>query len=407
MSKESNKETVNYQFKILYAIGMILVVANHCKNGGVSLFYELFPAYTFHVALFIFCSGYFYNESVEQTTGKYIWKKVRSLIIPLYVWNFVYAMIAQILTIYGFSMGSGVTWSKLLIAPITSGHQFVYNLASWFVVPLFMVEVFNVLFRKVLSIINNTQVRELVYVIFAFILGMLGIYMASIGLNTGWWLVLARLLHFIPFYCVGFFYKRYLEAKDKLCNEKYFFIVIGLDLYIIIWNGGTLTYSQAWCSFTNFDAWPYVVGFLGIAFWLRIAKILEPVIGKSKCVNLIADNTFSIMVNQFLGFMLVKALFAIGANTVFWDFDLTAYHNDIWYYYIPIGLQQTRIIYVFVAIAFGIFIQLIINRIKDMIEVKCEKKGWKLKTVYLLICLTIVVCSGSIAYGIEKLIDLY
>lgn len=36
----NEKKEINYQFKILYAIGMFLVVANHCQNGGISVFYN-------------------------------------------------------------------------------------------------------------------------------------------------------------------------------------------------------------------------------------------------------------------------------------------------------------------------------------------------------------------------------
>lgn len=144
---------INYQFKILYAIGIYLVVANHCGgHGGISVFYEFFPAYAFHIGLFIFCSGYFYKEKSEQNIGKYILKKLKKLVVPMYMANFVYALLMQLLSLKGFSIGAGVTWKKLLIEPITSGHQFGFNLATWFVVPLFMAEVFNVLYRKILSI---------------------------------------------------------------------------------------------------------------------------------------------------------------------------------------------------------------------------------------------------------------
>ena len=57
MIKE-NKE--NIQFRILYFIGIILIVANHAGNGSISLAYEWFPAYSFHLGLFIFASGYFF-----------------------------------------------------------------------------------------------------------------------------------------------------------------------------------------------------------------------------------------------------------------------------------------------------------------------------------------------------------
>lgn len=58
--KMENKK-VNYKFKFLYTIGIIFIVAGHCKNGGISIFYEWFPPYSFHLALFMFASGYFYN----------------------------------------------------------------------------------------------------------------------------------------------------------------------------------------------------------------------------------------------------------------------------------------------------------------------------------------------------------
>ena len=65
-------EKVNYQFKLLYAFGMIFIVAGHCGNGGISLFYDWMPPYAFHIGLFVFASGYFYKESNEQEIWKYI-----------------------------------------------------------------------------------------------------------------------------------------------------------------------------------------------------------------------------------------------------------------------------------------------------------------------------------------------
>lgn len=156
-------------------------------------------------------------------------------------------------------------------------------------------------------------------------------------------------------------------------NGFYFLLIFTIQLIIIVVNGGAPLYEQVWSKFTSFTFMPYIVGFLGIAFWLRITRILTPVIGKSKIINLIADNTFSIMVNQFLGFMLVKAFYACGfkyTDFLFQDFNWEAYHTDIWYYYLPKGLSQTAIIYVFVSITLSISIQLLINKIKRLCRAK-------------------------------------
>ena len=76
---------------------------------------------------------------------------------------------------------------------------------------------------------------------------------------------------------------------------------------------------------------PIIIGFLGIALWMRIATIMEPVFGRKKWINLLADNTFSIMENQFLGFLLVKVAFGTIANgtKLFLKFDWSRCKSDI------------------------------------------------------------------------------
>lgn len=76
----------------------------------------------------------------------------------------MYALFAQIMSLRGFSLGIGVSFRQLFIDPVTNGHQYVYNLATWFVVPLFMIEIFNVLLRSVLSGIEG-QKKEYIYIL--------------------------------------------------------------------------------------------------------------------------------------------------------------------------------------------------------------------------------------------------
>ena len=80
-------DQTNLQFKLLSAIGIILIVAGHCYHGGISLAYEWFPAYSFHLSLFAFISGYFYKPKYEATAWKYIWKRFKRLVIPAYLCN--------------------------------------------------------------------------------------------------------------------------------------------------------------------------------------------------------------------------------------------------------------------------------------------------------------------------------
>ena len=99
-------------------------------------------------------------------------------------------------------MGGDFNLQNLTIAPITSGHQFVYNMGGWFLVPLFMVEIYNVLLHKLIKRIykNTTEWAFGALEIFA---GILGNQLACMGYRQNWWLVLVRMLYFAPFYYIG------------------------------------------------------------------------------------------------------------------------------------------------------------------------------------------------------------
>lgn len=185
---------------------------------------------------------------------------------------------------------------------------------------------------------------------------------------------MVRMLYFVPFYELGILYKNCLEDYDrKIPNFWYFVIIFSVKLIVIYYYGKMPTYTPSWCNdFTEGPVMPIVIGCLGIALWIRIAAILEPVIGRSKWINLIADNSYSIMMNQFLGFMIVKTIYAIISlfYTGFADFDWTGYKTNIWWYYVPKGLGHTLIIYVVVGIAFPIAIQKVIDGYKKMILTK-------------------------------------
>ena len=204
------------------------------------------------------------------------------------------------------------------------------------------------------------------------ILGILGNNLACKGYLANWWLVLVRMLYFVPFYGLGIIYKTKLENYEKRISSFWYFMTIFfIRLVIIYYYGKQLAYTPSWCSdFTEGPIMPVIIGFIGIALWMRIATILEPVIGKSKWINLIANNTYSIMMNQFLGFMIVKTIFAFMNKYYhhFLDFDWARYKTDIWYYYIPRGVEHTLIIYLIVGILFPIGIQKMIDWIKKIFQ---------------------------------------
>lgn len=363
----TEKKSINYDFKFLYAIGMILVVAGHCSNGGVSIFYDWFTPYAFHLPLFIFASGYFYKKNDINNCTKSIWHKIKKLILPFYLWNFVYAIIIQILHHLGFQFGDPISFHSLIIAPLINGHQYALNCPSWFVAPLFYIYLLNLIIRKLLKHANDW-----IFFILFLVFGMCGIKLAMLGYTHGWWLALTRSLAMLPFYGLGILYRSKLEEKDTLCHFTYFTIVLFLQLLLITKCGGTKGYAFVWFEDVDSLYLPYIAGTLGIAFWLRIAKILSPVTKNSVHINWIADHSFTIMINHLSGFFILNCCYACinyyshGHKLAY--FDWSQFRTNVYYQIVPKGLSQYLILY----LISGFIISFVIQCLVDIIKRKCH-----------------------------------
>ena len=368
--KKKSKDNKNYTFVFLYAIGSILIVAGHCRNGGINLFFDIFPPYAFHLGLFMFCSGYFYKSKNEDDFKEYFLRKFKRLIIPMYVWNVVYGIFVQLSRIKGFTIGFDFTLYNLIISPLIHGHQFSYNMCFWFIPELFLIEMITCLLRKVINKISN--VNEYLFFVFYLFLGILGVYLSNKGFNRDWFLLLVRTLFFFPFFGMGILYNRKLEKYDKLSNIEYFSIVLLLQFIIIFIEGKAPSFTPSWCrDFTDNLLLPFMTGYLGIAFWLRIAKIFESFTIKSKIINTISDNALPIMAHQFLGFFILKFLIAVLSKItpLFQDFSFTSFKTNIWYYYVPNNTNA----YYFIYLVFGLVIPIIIAKILEICKKKLKK----------------------------------
>ena len=113
----------------------------------------------------------------------------------------------------------------------------------------------------------------------------------------------------------------------------------------------------------------FINSFSGIIFYLRISELIEPLIGKNFYINIIADNTFSIMVNHNLANFIIKNIFAIISKKTkyFKDFDFNLYYSNFFYIYTPNKVISSGIIYLISNLLFPIIIQKMINKSKIII----------------------------------------
>ena len=368
-------QKTDYRFKVLYAIAIIMIVSGHANGGGLGELTQFYsPLYSFHVPLFLFASGYFYNRRSEDNVGGYIWKKFKTIMIPLYIWTAIYGFVVIFMQQKGgFPHGSPITFHTLVIDPLIDGHAFAYNRSAWFVAPLFYIQVINILIRKLLSKIFKNIDAWVFYAIFLCI-GFIGCLIVMKGYTSYWYEPITRTTYLMSFYALGTLYKEKLEKYDKIPSFFYFAILFIIREVIILHYGSVPTYSAvAPAQFTNIIM-PILVPYLGIAFWFRVCKILTPSIGKSRFVNILADHTYPIMVNHILGFFLFKSIIAVIADRTHYlsSFNWAEFKANMWYIYTPTPFAM--ILQVVFGIAFSLAIWWIYSNAWKLIKIIVKTK---------------------------------
>ena len=346
----------NREMRILSAIGIILVVAGHL---GYNLFEigDLFPYYSFHVFIFVFISGYFYKPESKERMGAYIGRKCLSLLLPYFLWNFVYGIVVILMRSMGFYIGGDLSFRTLLIAPFVDGHQFMYNYPAWFVPALFLIEVVNVIMRKILSLLHLEN--EWLNFAGCLLAGILTVYLAKGGHVWGYYKIPGRILFMLPGFQLGRIYKEKIEKYDRqLSDGIYLVAVILIQVLVIIWSAG-LAFSAVWVtSFANSPIVPYITVCTGIAFWLRVAKILSKIPYFANKLIVIGRNTYSIMMHHIMSFMLLKGFFYLLSRytPLCEGFDSKMFFEEVNFVYLAGGAEASKWLYLFVGIGLPLFI---------------------------------------------------
>lgn len=371
---DKNKIFIDYRFKIVYCIAMLSVIASHCLGkGSIELNIQgWFPYRSFHMPLFMFASGYFFKRKNLENVLEYIKRKFKRLIVPIYIYNFFYGIYSQVLKKW-FNKNNikKFNYNNILIKPL-GGRGFRYILPSWFSSSLFFVELYNILKRKAISSLR-IEIHEFIYFIIDFILAYYCITLSNKGFNTSYPLIdILRFVHLNIYYQLGIFYKKNLEYSiENIRNDIYFIIIFAIKLCYHLYYSKEPSFYYGMSEYYNYTPFTVIIiSVSGIAFWIRVSKILVPSIGKSFYVNTIADNTFSIMINHLLAIELVLNVFAIlSKNTKYFnDFDFHKFFllKGV-YIYLPNNILQSGIIYFLSCLVLPILIQKIINKFKSKI----------------------------------------
>lgn len=379
--RKEKTEGENLAFRYLYGFAILFVVLSHCDGGGVEMLSNWMHFGAFHLAVFVFGSGYFFKKEKLEKPLLYLWDKVRRLLIPLWCWNLFYGLVMTLLHGLGFTFGEPLTLKGVLLFPINSENLYLLNMGSWFLFPFFCVQILYGAGKVLLDLLGKPGVTDRILQAVFILSGFAGVYFAGHGYHEYALYPVFRILYFMPFYAFGMLYRDFLE---KVISKAPAFPYLGACLLVsLLLNarfGKAVYVIPSSCDYP-FGMWAtYLAGAVGILFWLKVSEILAAV-GK-RCVPLLilGRSTWDIMFHQFAGIMAVKALFAMAGRLfgIFRDFDPVAFSGDIWYLYRPGGMDEFALLYVCGAIGASLGIKALIKKGKGLWEkaVKGRASWW-------------------------------
>ena len=360
----------NTQFCLVSATGIFMVVDGHLGGSCFLDIGGLLQYNFFHMQMFVFISGYFY-KGCQEGIIRYGVRKFRRLMIPYFIWNLIYGLTAQVLRTHGFAFGAPVNFVTLFVEPFRMGYQFVLNHVAWFVPTLFLVELVNAVLEKGIhkgfirlssywekALYYEAYIRTGLYLLISWA----GVCISRTIGTEGFMLMAVRVLFLLVFYGMGNLYREKLERADTIKSVWYFSVLLCIAMILTL-SGRQLIYGLWNCRDIPGYVLPYVSAFVGIAFWLRAARILTPAFGNHPLIRFLGRNTYGVMMHHMMVFFLINSIYAYLAlaTGIFQSFDFARYQTDFYYCYLPRGMTQFKVFYLFAGIGVPLGFQWCLN----------------------------------------------
>ncbi len=334
------KTKSNKQFMLLSAFGIFFVVDMHA-GSPFGIFNSIFHYESFFMQMFVFISGYFFNEKHLKTPLKYIWKNTVKLMIPFFLINLVYIGLIMLSKLYN----PQIVWDYRF-SVLNEGRDTVFTLPAWFVPMLYFVTMTYIFLRLLFRKWNHVIAFSVMAVI-----GMVSVYFSLSDYNNQYTVLALKIAFFIQFYELGGLYRAKLEKYFKKASKLSLIvccIVANMIMIAITDNKIACHYLYKMTGFmTDIYMMPLLTAVTGICFWLCITEWLAPSLGESRVINYISNHTFAIMFHH-IGFFTVL-VYILSKIPFAREFDYQQFYTNAgWYKYD--AFEGIRFIYVLFAL---------------------------------------------------------
>ena len=300
----------NKQIDYAKAIGILLVILNHCAVPSRSIVY--FVA-AFHIPLFFFISGRVnqLRGRKESSLKEFALKKFKSLIIPYFFFSLIDFIVFYICNPISLS-GKGCIWQQLVCFALGMRNLdfYVFTGALWFLTSLFSCEIVGYIYEKKLI---SRRTFWLVYVLFS-------VYVTrnpmALPMNTD------VLPYVFVFYLLGRYNQTEEKNRENISTRKviiHFCIELCIVFYISKTNYAVDIYSSLYKN-------PFLFMLGGIIGSLMIMDLSEIIVRIEKKMKVTIP---------FLNFIGRSSIFFMGIHQqwiliVMQAFNIKIGENYIW-----------------------------------------------------------------------------
>lgn len=278
------------------AINIFLVVLGHT---AIPLQYRSY-IYAFHIPLFFFLSGYFFNYTKYPVFSSFIKKRTIQIVVPYFAINFITYIVWLLIGQYtGEDAMLDISPIKPFIGIFygsTSGNSLHHNVPMWFLACLYMTEfIFYPLFR------SKNKCIHFLTIILLLCIGIIEKNFINTTLPWGLNIVPTTLV----LYGCGYLFKQYIHFQINIKKAILLIIPSSILVIIIASINGKIEVSDAYYG-NYFLFW--MGAFSGIFLIFSIGKLLEITHLNIKLMLFIGQNTLLIFGFHLLAGGIIKGV---------------------------------------------------------------------------------------------------
>ena len=335
MSEPVNSRSVYWD--LVKGLGIITIILGH------SCYFAVAFVYLFHLALFFFITGYFYNEKKYGDSPFFYFGARLAGAWPRYiVYTSVFVLLHNLFVTHGLYEGQELYNHTRMLQAALSGVSFncpeQIQGALWFL-PVWLVS--SALFggtvwfgRLAARLLAKERLKVGVIALSSFLLGAAGVFLNMRKCSLPYNLQAAFLV--VPLYFLAWMLRLHLPEFKKY-TTWYGCLISAFLLYQI---NHTLHIYIELASMNIPGFWFYPISLLGIYFLFSLAALLEKVRPCARLLALLGRYSFDIMALHFTLFKLIDWVYArfwlqeVPDNLAQFPISFT---HELWPFYLVLG----------------------------------------------------------------------